>query len=41
MSEKCDSVAQGTDFFCKDEAQDEFKGASEGSLGAPKGHEKV
>ena len=34
LSKKCDSVAQGSDFFCKNEAQDELKGASEGTLEA-------
>ena len=34
LSKKCDSIAQGSDFFCKNEAQDELKGASEGSLEA-------
>ena len=34
LSKKCDSVAQGSDFFCKNEAQDELKGASEGNLEA-------
>ena len=34
LSKKYDSVAQGSDFFCKHEAQDELKGASEGGLEA-------
>ena len=34
LSKKYDSVAQGSDFFYKNEAQDELKGASEGTLEA-------
>ena len=39
LSKKCDSIAQGSDFFCKNEAQDELKGASGGGLEASGGHE--
>ena len=38
LRQECDSVAQGSDFFCKNEAQDWLKGASEGSLKAWGGH---